>query len=74
MEHANDWVVITTMPLQGTPRMLECLASHGGQRLATEYKRFLVPVDEYKPGPFGFVIDENRHAVSYRADSLGLEG
>ena len=73
-EHANDWVVISTMSLPGSPRMLECLASQGGERPAPRYKRFLVAADEYKPGPFGFVIDERRHAVSDRADHLRHEG
>lgn len=53
--------------------MLECLASLGGQRQVTHFKRFLIPADEYRPGPFGFVIDENRHAVSDRADRLHPE-
>lgn len=61
------------MTLRQTPRMLECLASLGGQRPASQYKRFLVPAAEYKPGPFGFVIDESRHAVSNRADRLRPE-
>lgn len=73
-EHANDWIVISTMVLRGKPRMLECLASPGGQRPATAYRRFLVPADEYQPGPFGFVIDEGRHAVSDRADRRRREG
>jgi len=74
VEHTNRWVVISAMTLRGTPRMLECLASLGGQREATQYKCFLVPADEYKPGPFGFVIDESRHAASDRADRLRPEG
>lgn len=74
IEHANDWVVISTMTLRGPPRMIECLASLGGQRPATRSRRFLIPCDEYKPGPFGFVIDESRHAVSDRADHLRPQG
>lgn len=74
VEHANDWIVISVMTLREAPRMLECLASRGGQRQASHYKRFLVPADEYIPGPFGFVIDESRHAVSDRADRLRPEG
>jgi hypothetical protein len=67
--------VISTMVLRGKPRMLECLASRGGQRPATAYRRFLVPAGEYQPGPFGFVIDDkSRHAMSDRADRRRGEG
>lgn len=42
----------------------EVVATRGGQRdLAIEERRFLIPSAEYKSGPFGFVVDETRHAA-----------
>lgn len=44
--------------------MTEVIATRGGRRdHGIEERRFLVPSADYKPGCFGFVIDETRHAV-----------
>ncbi|MBY5775147.1 hypothetical protein HFN63_34775 [Rhizobium leguminosarum] len=45
--------------------MTEVIATRGGMRdHRADDRRFLVPSSEYATrGPFGFVIDEQRHAV-----------
>ena len=43
--------------------MTECVATLGGDRRAAEQRRDLVPSDEYRPGRFGFVIDDARHRL-----------
>lgn len=60
--HARDWVVISAVTSEHQPGFVECVATRGAQRGNRAGRRFLVPSDEYRPGPFGFVIDEARHA------------
>jgi hypothetical protein len=59
--HARDWVVISASWSDRHPGFVECLATPGGERGTAQKRRFLVPGDEYRSGPFGFVIDEQRH-------------
>jgi len=54
-------VVISAIDSSINPDFVECVAARGGDRAATERRRFLVPSSEYEPEPFGFVIDEARH-------------
>jgi hypothetical protein len=62
--HADDWVVISAIYSGHRPGFTEVVATRGGRRdPAAEERRFLVPSKDYKVGPFGFVIDEARHAV-----------
>lgn len=62
--HVNDWVVISAIYSDHHPGFTEVVATRGGRRdPAAEERRFLVPSADYKVGPFGFVIDEARHAV-----------
>ncbi|MCU0732586.1 MAG: hypothetical protein MUE84_13515 [Hyphomonas sp.] len=62
--HADDWVVISAIYSDHRPGFTEVVATRGGRRdPAAEERRFLVPSKDYKVGPFGFVIDEARHAV-----------
>lgn len=62
--HAEDWIVIAAIRATHRPGFTEVLATRGGQRDAqAKERRFLVPVEDYRPGPFGFVIDEVRHPV-----------
>jgi hypothetical protein len=61
--HAQDWVVISAIYSDHHPGFTEVVATRGGRRdQQAEERRFLVPSAEYKVGPFGFVIDEARHA------------
>jgi hypothetical protein len=62
--HVNDWVVISAIYSDHHPGFTEVVATLGGRRdqKAAE-RRFLVPSADYKVGPFGFVIDETRHAA-----------
>lgn len=63
-DHAKDWVVISAIYSDPHPGFTEVVATRGGQRdPCAEERRFLVPSKDYKVGPFGFVIDETRHAV-----------
>lgn len=63
-EHAADWIVVSAITSDQRTRFVECIATLGGKRGAdTEERRFLVPVDEYDIGRFGFVIDPDRHAT-----------
>jgi len=59
--HAQDWIVISASQSQGSPGVVECVAALGGKRDRRPYRGFLVPNDEYRSGPHGFVIDEARH-------------
>ncbi|MCG2841459.1 hypothetical protein L6Q21_10750 [Sandaracinobacter sp. RS1-74] len=59
--HAHDWVVISAITSKERPGFVDCVATLGGGRAATTRRRFLVPEDEYRAGPHGFVIDEQRH-------------
>lgn len=62
--HANDWVVVSAITSELQQGFVECIATPGGKRgTGTEERRFLVAADEYDIGPFGFVIDPDRHAV-----------
>lgn len=62
--HADDWVVISAIYSDHRPGVTEVVATRGGRRdPAAEERRFLVPSKDYNVGPFGFVIDEARHAV-----------
>lgn len=62
-EHARDWIVISAITSEQHPGMVECIATLGGTRNGNSERRFLVPDDEYRQrNPFGFVIDEAKHA------------
>ena len=62
--HADDWVVISAIYSDHHPGFTEVAATRGGRRdPRAEERRFLVPSKDYKVGPFGFVIDETRHAA-----------
>lgn len=62
--HAEDWVVISAIYSDHHLGFTEVVASRGGRRdPAAEERRFLVPSKDYKIGPFGFVVDETRHAA-----------
>ena len=64
MAHANDWIVVSAITSERQKGFVECIATPGGKRGADiEERRFLVPIDEYEIGRFGFVIDPDRHAV-----------
>ena len=63
-DHAEDWVVISAIYSDHHPGFTEVVATRGGWRdPVAEERRFLVPSKDYKVGPFGFVIDETRHAA-----------
>ena len=60
-EHAGDWVVISAIASKRHPGFVECVATRGGDRRSgSDERRFLVAVEVYEVGPFGFVIDERR--------------
>ena len=62
--HADDWVGISAIYSDHHPGFTEVVATRGGRRdPVAEERRFLVPSKDYKVGPFGFVIDETRHAA-----------
>ena len=64
LPHFLGWVVISAIYSDHHPGFTEVVATRGGRRdPAAEERRFLVPAAEYRVGPFGFVIDEARHAV-----------
>lgn len=60
-EHAAHWVVISATRSAQRLGYVECVATLGANRGAGEERRFVIPKDEYEPGPFGFVIDPSRH-------------
>ena len=62
-DYAVRWVVISAIRSDHQAGMTECVATLGGDRRAAEQRRYLVPSDEYRPGRFGFVIDEARHRL-----------
>lgn len=63
-DHAQDWVVISAIYSDHHPGFTEMVATRGGRRdPAAEERRYLVASADYKVGPFGFVIDEARHAA-----------
>lgn len=60
--HAKDWIVISAIRSDHREGFVEVVATRGGKRdPAAEERRFLVPSEEYTAGPFGFVIDPDRH-------------
>jgi len=62
--HALDWIVVSVITSKHVGGFVETVATPGGKRgPGTEERRFLVSVDEYDVGRFGFVIDEARHQV-----------
>ncbi len=60
-DHAGDWIVVSASRCKIDPGMVECIATLGGDHASREARCYRVPVDEYTPGPDGFVIDETRH-------------
>jgi hypothetical protein len=65
LRHAEDWIVVSAIHSDHKPGFTEVIAAKGGQRTEhTPVRRYLVPKDEYgiSGGPFGFVIDPERHA------------
>lgn len=58
--HAGDWIVISAIRSDVRRGFAECIATLGGDREGSR-RRYLVPTDEYRWGPHGFVIDEARH-------------
>lgn len=64
-KHASDWIVISAIFSSHHADMTEVVATRGGIRdHRADERRFLVPSSEYATrGPFGFVIEERRHAV-----------
>ncbi|KAB2684344.1 DUF7007 domain-containing protein [Brucella tritici] len=64
IRHQDDWIVVSAIVCEQQPGFTEVIAVPGGRRgPGTEERRFLVPLDEYRVGCFGFVIDPERHAV-----------
>lgn len=62
--HAGDWVVISAIQSRVHAGMTEVVATIGGQRGHVAERLFLVPQTEYAArGPFGFVIDPERHTA-----------
>lgn len=59
--HAQDWVVVSAITSKERPGFVDCVATLGGDGRASPHRRFLVPEDEYRAGPHGFVIDERQH-------------
>ncbi len=60
--HAEDWIVISAIRSDHRDSFVEVVATRGGKRdPAAEERRFLVPSAEYTAGPFGFVVDPDRH-------------
>ena len=59
--HAQDWVVVSAITSKERLRFVDCVATLGGDGTASSRRRFLVPDTEYRAGPHGFVIDEQRH-------------
>ncbi len=60
-DHAQDWVVVSVIRSTIRPGFVECIATLGGDGSALARRGFLVPDAEYRSGPHGFVIDEQRH-------------
>jgi len=61
LAHARDWVVIAAIRSRNRVDQVECIATLGGDRRATDRRSFLVPADEYRIDRHGFVIDPERH-------------
>lgn len=64
-KHVHDWVVTSAISSNHQPGMVEVVARRSNAAIGQdEERRFLVPSAEYRTrGRFGFVIDEQRHAV-----------
>lgn len=60
-DHADRWIVTAAITSRQRPGFVECVATLGRTPGTRSERRFLVPADEYRPGSFGFVIDETRH-------------
>jgi len=72
-KHADDWIVVSAIHSDHESGFTEVIAAKGGQRTEhTPVRRYLIPRDEYgiSGGPFGFVIDPERHAVYDGPSSL----
>ena len=69
-EHAFDWIVVSAITSRYAPGFVECVATLGGDRGSGAERRFLVGAAEYEIGPFGFVIDLDRHAAYDGPSSL----
>lgn len=63
--HAGDWIVASAITSSHQRGMVEVVAVLGArQGKQVQERRFLVPTTEYLArGPFGFIIDEGRHAA-----------
>lgn len=62
--HAEDWIVISAIRSDHHPGIVETIATRGGVRSpSVEERRFLVPIADYDPGRFDFVIDPVQHGV-----------
>jgi hypothetical protein len=63
--HAEHWVVISAIQSTDHAGMTEVIATLGGRRDAMgSERRYLIPHKEYAArGPFGFVIDPERHVA-----------
>jgi hypothetical protein len=74
--HAADWIVISAITSQQENGFVEVVATQGGKRgSGTEERRFLIPLDEYQVGRFGFVVDVDRHRVYVGPSSfVGWQG
>lgn len=64
-EHIHDWIVTSAIRSSQNAGMVEVVARRSSAGTGQdEERRFLVPSGEYQTrGRFGFVIDEQRHAV-----------
>jgi len=64
LRHAEDWIVISAIRFDHHPGFVETIATRSGARgPSVEERRFLVPIADYDPGRFGFVIDPAQHAA-----------
>jgi hypothetical protein len=70
--HAEHWVVISATQSSDHAGMTEVIATLGGCREAmSSERRYLIPQEEYAVrGPFGFVIDPERHVAFDRPSSF----
>lgn len=69
-DHADRWIVISAITSTDRPGFVECVATLGRARDGRAERRFLVPANEYRPDPFGFVINEARHESYAGASSF----
>lgn len=62
--HAEDWIVVSAIRSDHHPGYVETIATRAGTRgPSVEERRFLVPIADYDPRRFGFVIDPMQHGV-----------